>query len=105
MKAPMLRIREDRRDGVDDRRSVYSEQELPWYSIFRVNLSHLALLVTLLLALAGVWFRVEAHERKIEKIEATAQTKEGSAAQTDAVLSRLDDLRARLDRIEDRLDK
>jgi hypothetical protein len=74
--------------------------ELPWYSILRVNLSSLATLLTLLLAMAGIYFKVQQHDRDISDVRASMKSKESADGDMKLVLSKLDDLRERLDRME-----
>ncbi len=76
--------------------------ELPWYSLFRVPLSQLVLLGTILISLTGMYFKVQLHAEEIAALKATSQTKEAAEANAKQIMQKLDDLKERLDRIEDR---
>jgi hypothetical protein len=72
--------------------------ELPWYSIFRVKLSQLVTLGTILVSLTVAYYKVQAHELEITTIKATAQTKDAAASDQKLILQRLDDLEKNVNR-------
>jgi len=85
---------------VPDRRKTLNG-ELPWYSLFRVPLTQLIALGTILITLTGMYFKVQTHGEEIAALKATSQTKDAAKADQDNLNSKLDDLKERLRRIED----